>query len=66
VRVPTLVISASEDEAAPAGGGRAIADGVPGARFVLVQAAHLANVEQPEELSCLVLEHVSSRVGEPA
>jgi 3-oxoadipate enol-lactonase len=66
VRVPTLVISASEDEAAPAGGGRAVADGVPGARFVLVQAAHLANVEQPEELSCLVLEHVSSRVVEPA
>jgi 3-oxoadipate enol-lactonase len=45
VRVPTLVIAATEDESAPPASGRAIAAGVPGARFELLEdAAHLANV----------------------
>lgn len=67
VRVPALVIAASEDQSAPPDWGRAVADGVAGARFELLEgAAHLANVERPEEFCRLVLEHVAEPAGDPA
>jgi 3-oxoadipate enol-lactonase len=69
VAVPTLVVSAAQDPATPPEHGRAIADGVPGARLAIVDgAAHLVNIERPEEFTTLVLSHVGEgdRVGEPA
>jgi 3-oxoadipate enol-lactonase len=56
VRVPTTVIAGRHDAAAPPAWGEAIAAGIPGARFELLDAAHLANVEQPAAFSALLLE----------
>ena len=69
VRVPTLVLVAAEDQAAPPEQGRAIAEGVPGAALAFVEeAAHLANVERPAEFSALALEHfgAAARTGRPS
>jgi 3-oxoadipate enol-lactonase len=61
VRAPTLVISGREDPATPPDHGRAIADGIPGARFEVIDgAAHLANLQQPELVSGLIERHLPS------
>ena len=55
---PTLVIAGADDPATPVEHARVIAAGVPGARLeVLAGAAHLANVEQPERTTRLLLDH---------
>jgi 3-oxoadipate enol-lactonase len=60
VTMPTLVIAAAEDPSTPPDQGRAIADGVPGARFELIaDAAHLAPVERPGEFNRLVLDFLA-------
>jgi len=43
--VPTLVIAGAHDPATPPADGRFIADHIPGARFVELNAAHLSNIE---------------------
>ncbi len=54
----TLVISGEDDTATPPEDGEAIAASIPNAGYVLVEhAAHLAIVEQPEEISRLLVEH---------
>jgi 3-oxoadipate enol-lactonase len=59
VRAPTLVIAGERDPAAPpAEHGRVIADGIRGARFELVSAAHLANVERPDAVTALITDHL--------
>jgi 3-oxoadipate enol-lactonase len=56
IQAPTTVIAGRHDLAAPPAWGEAIAAGIRGARFELLDAAHLANVEQPEAFAALVLE----------
>ena len=47
IKVPVLALTGNEDAAAP--GTRYIGENVPGAKFIgIPQAAHIANVEQPE------------------
>ena len=59
VAAPTLVISASEDPSTPPEAGEALAAGIPRARFeVIAGAAHLANVERPEQFNRLLEEHL--------
>ncbi|WP_034274753.1 3-oxoadipate enol-lactonase [Haloechinothrix halophila] len=59
ITTPTLVISGAEDPATPPEHGRRIADGVPGARFEVVDdAAHLGSAEQPEAVTSLLLDHL--------
>lgn len=59
---PTLVISGAEDPATPPEHGRSIADDIPGARFEVVSgASHLANIEQPEKITDLILDHLEAR-----
>jgi 3-oxoadipate enol-lactonase len=59
IAAPTLVISAAEDPATPPPVGEALASGIPGARFeVLANAAHLANVERPDQFNRLLEEHL--------
>ncbi len=64
VRLPsitahTLVIAAAGDPATPPEHADVIAAGIPGARQLLVaDAAHLANVEQAEEVTAAMLEHL--------
>jgi 3-oxoadipate enol-lactonase len=55
ISAPTLVIAAAGDPATPPDHGRAIADGIPGARFELIEdAAHLANIEKAELVTPLI------------
>lgn len=55
ISAPTLVIAAAEDPATPPDHGRAIADGIAGARFELIDgAAHLANIEKAELVTPLI------------
>jgi pimeloyl-ACP methyl ester carboxylesterase len=48
IGVPTLVVGGAEDALTPPSVMQALADGIPGARFVAIPAAgHLAPLEQP-------------------
>jgi 3-oxoadipate enol-lactonase len=61
VRAPTLVISGAEDPATPPEHGRLIADGIAGSRFEVVpDAAHLANIQQPDVVGELIVRHLHS------
>ncbi len=56
---PTLVVSAADDPSTPPPDGELIASHIPGARHVVLdRAAHLANVERPEEFNRLLEEHL--------
>jgi 3-oxoadipate enol-lactonase len=62
VEASTLVVSGAEDPATPPEHGGLIADAIPGARFEVVpDAAHIANVEQPEKITQLILTHLEAR-----
>ncbi|SCG52803.1 3-oxoadipate enol-lactonase [Micromonospora echinaurantiaca] len=59
IRAKTLVIAGHEDPSTPPEHGRAIAASIPNARLeVLSPAAHLANVEQRQAVTALLLEHL--------
>lgn len=45
IRAPTLVIAGTHDLATPAADGRAVANAIPGAEYVELPGAHLANIE---------------------
>lgn len=60
IAAPTLVIAAEEDPATPPEHARLIAEAVPAARLEIVPgAAHLANVEQPDTVTNLLVTHFS-------
>lgn len=64
IAAPTLVISGAEDPACPPDVGRALADGIPGAEFVCVEgAAHLGNLECPEEVTALIRTYLSKEAA---
>lgn len=57
IAAPTLVIAGADDVATPPAYGEAIAAAVPGARReILADAAHLANLERPEQVNQLLTE----------
>jgi 3-oxoadipate enol-lactonase len=60
VRAPTLVIAGRQDPATPPEHGERIAAGIPAARLELVDAAHLATVEQPEAMTDLIAGHLQA------
>jgi 3-oxoadipate enol-lactonase len=61
ITAPTLVIAGADDPATPPLHGQAIANAVPGARLDIVEnAAHLANVEQPQAITERILGHVAT------
>ncbi|MFI9644132.1 3-oxoadipate enol-lactonase [Micromonospora sp. NPDC051925] len=58
IGTPTLVVAGADDPATPVAHAREIVGRIPGARLVVVgAAAHLANVEQPEQVCRLLREH---------
>jgi len=62
ISAPTLVISGADDLAIPPAHGAAIAAAIPGASFVAVAgAAHLANVEQSDEVTRLLFDHLQAK-----
>lgn len=48
IRVPTLVIGGTADPATPPEHAQWLAAAIPNARLVLLDAAHLSNIEQPD------------------
>ncbi|WFE54693.1 3-oxoadipate enol-lactonase [Micromonospora sp. WMMD1155] len=64
ITAPTLVVAGADDRATPVDHAREIVGGIAGARLVVVgPAAHLANVEQPEQVGRLLLEHLHEEPG---
>jgi 3-oxoadipate enol-lactonase len=59
ITAPTLVIAGADDPATPPEHAEAIVAAIPGARLeVLDPGAHLINVERPEAVTRLMLEHL--------
>jgi pimeloyl-ACP methyl ester carboxylesterase len=59
ITAPTLVVHAVKDGIVPRAHAEAYAEGIPDARVVdLADAAHLAVLERPEELSAVVADHL--------
>lgn len=64
IGAPTLVIAGADDLAAPVDKAELIRDSIPNARLLVIEgAAHLANVEQPEEVTRALLEHLEAVAG---
>lgn len=51
IRVPTLVITGTQDAATTPAEGHYLADRIPGARYVELNAAHLSNIEVPADFT---------------
>jgi 3-oxoadipate enol-lactonase len=59
VKAPTLVISGASDPVTPPAEGKSLAEKIPGARYVELDAAHLSNVEAAEKFNDAVLKFLS-------
>lgn len=59
IRRPVLVIAGSRDPSTPPDVTGAIAAMVPGAQLVILEAAHLSNIEQPEGFTRAVLDFLA-------
>ncbi|MDE2362831.1 MAG: 3-oxoadipate enol-lactonase [Hyphomicrobiales bacterium] len=59
VRAPVLVVVGKHDQGTPPAAGREIADAIPGARLVELDAAHLSNVEAAEAFNRAVVEFLT-------
>jgi pimeloyl-ACP methyl ester carboxylesterase len=59
--IPTLVVSAAHDRIAPPSGGRTLAAGIAGARFVEIpDASHGVPLQLPVRINELLQEHWSA------
>ena len=59
INAPTLVIAGADDPAAPVEKAETIRDGIPDCRLAVVErAAHIANVERPDEVTGEILDHL--------
>lgn len=59
IQAPTLVIAGDDDPSTPVEPhARLLAERIPGARLEVVAARHMANVEQAEAVTALILEHL--------
>jgi len=54
IGVPTLVIAGTQDEATPIALSHEIADAIPGAQLVTIDAAHISAMERPAEFAALL------------
>jgi 3-oxoadipate enol-lactonase len=59
ITAPTLVVVGSQDRVTPPADGETLRRGIPGARLVTLEAAHLSNLEQPEAFTAAVLEFLT-------
>jgi len=60
VKAPTMVIVGAQDPATPPAQGEAIAEAIPGAKIASIDAAHIANMEQPQVYTKAVLNFLLS------
>jgi 3-oxoadipate enol-lactonase len=66
IAVPTLALAGAQDPATPPEHLELIAKSIPGATLAVIPgAAHLANLEQPTEVTAVLLDHleIARRVG---
>lgn len=63
ISVPTLVITGTHDPATPPSDGRAIADAVPGAQYIELDASHMSAWEQSAQFADAVLQFLAQGVG---
>ncbi|MGD9922982.1 MAG: 3-oxoadipate enol-lactonase [Pseudorhodoplanes sp.] len=61
IRVPTLIIAGSKDPATNIAAAELIRDAIPGSKLAIVEAAHIANVEIPDEYARVVLDFLGSK-----
>jgi 3-oxoadipate enol-lactonase len=59
IKCPTLVISGTHDVATPAADGRRMAEAIPGARYVELDAAHISNIESANAFTTAVLDFLT-------
>jgi 3-oxoadipate enol-lactonase len=59
IGVPTLVIAGRHDPSTPPAQGRALAEAIPGARYVELEASHLSNLEAPEAFTTTLAEFLA-------
>jgi pimeloyl-ACP methyl ester carboxylesterase len=63
IEAPTLVLSATDDPSTPPEHQQLIAGLVSNARLeVVADAAHLANVQHPDAINALIIEHLEEAV----
>jgi 3-oxoadipate enol-lactonase len=60
ITVPTLVVAGRHDPATTLEAGEYIRDHIPGAAFAVLEAAHISNIEQPEQFTGAVLAFLTS------
>ncbi len=59
ITAPTLVIAGADDPAAPVEKAETIREGIADSRLAVIErAAHIANVERPEEVTGEILDHL--------
>lgn len=59
IAAPTLAIAGAEDPATPPAALEYLTARIPGAKLLIVdEAAHLANAEQPDQISAALVEHL--------
>ena len=60
IRAPTLVVAGAQDPSTPPEHGAAIAEAIPDARYELLDpSAHIAAIERADDVTRLLLEHLS-------
>lgn len=60
IATPALVIGGTLDPATPPSHSEALANCIAGSQLVMLDAAHLSNVEQPAQFSAAVLTHLTA------
>jgi 3-oxoadipate enol-lactonase len=64
IKAPVTVIAGEEDATFPVAETKEMADGIPGARFdVIDRAAHLVALEVPDRVNVLIDEHLAAAGG---
>jgi len=61
IKAPTLVIAGKHDPATPPEANEYIKNQIPGARYTVLDAAHISNVEQADAYTNAVLEFLRAR-----
>ena len=65
VKAPVLVIVGDQDPGTPPALGQAIAESIPGAKLVTLNAAHLSNIEDAEAFTDAVLRFLTQPIAAP-
>jgi 3-oxoadipate enol-lactonase len=61
IKVPTLVIAGKHDPATPPEANEYIKNHIPGARYTVLDAAHISNVEQADAYTKAALEFLLAK-----